>query len=241
MNYDNIYASPLNKVDSFTFDAAVVQVFSDMIARSVPGYRLTLPLIGLMAKRYAQPNSNLYDLGCSLGAVTLSIRPSLSQPNCRIVAVDSSAAMIAKCREVITTDHAVPVELVEADIRDVPIERASVVVLHYTLQFIPPTVRRALLQKIYDGMLPGGALILSEKVHFVDEGQNGRFDAIHHDFKRANGYSDLEISQKRTALENVLLSDTIEQHQARLKVVGFATADVWFQALNFVSLLALKL
>lgn len=238
--YDNIYSNPLNKVDSFRFDEAVVQVFTDMIARSVPGYMLTLPLIGLMAARYAQPNSQLYDLGCSLGAVTLSLRQAVTQPNCHIVAVDSSAAMIEKCREVITPDHAIKVALREADIRDVPIEDASVVVLNFTLQFIPPEDRQPLLQTIFDGLLPGGALILSEKVHFEDAGQNGRFTTIHHDFKRANGYSELEISQKRTSLENVLISDTIEQHQARLNRVGFASAEVWFQAFNFVSLLAVK-
>lgn len=239
--YDNIYANPLNRVDSFKFDETVVQVFTDMIARSVPGYMLTLPLIGLIAGRYIQPDSHIYDLGCSLGAVTLSIRPYVPYPDCKIIAVDTSEAMINHCREIIGIEAGdIPVELVQADMRQVPIEKASVVVLNFTLQFISPAERQPLLQKIFNGMHPGGILILSEKVHFEDTAQNGRFTTLHHDFKRANGYSELEISQKRIALENVLISDTVAQHQARLKEVGFQSTEVWFQALNFMSILAIK-
>ena len=157
------------------------------------------------------------------------------------MAVDNSSAMIEKCREIIKNEPGqTPIELVEQDIRTVPIENASVVILNFTLQFIAPAQRDALIQTIYDGLRPGGALILSEKVVFEDVGQNGRFTDIHHDFKRANGYSDLEISQKRTSIENVLISESVPQHQTRLAHAGFSSAEVWFQALNFMSILALK-
>ena len=239
--YDDIYANPRNHVDSFKFDEDVVQVFTDMIARSVPGYMLTLPLIGLLAGKYVQSDSQLYDLGCSLGAVSLSMQPQIKVAGCQIVAIDSSAAMLARCREVIKNEAGLtPIKWVKDDIRTASIKNASVVVLNFTLQFISPVERDALIHKIYKGMRKGGALILSEKVSFEDGEQNGRFSNIHHDFKRANGYSDLEISQKRTAIENVLISETIPQHQHRLYRAGFSSAEVWFQALNFMSLLALK-
>lgn len=115
------------------------------------------------------------------------------------------------------------------------------VVLNFTFQFVPPAQRDALIQRIYDGLRSGGALILSEKVLFEPAELNERLVTLHHDFKRANGYSDLEISQKRTALENVLIAETVPQHEkARLRQAGFAFADLWFQAFNFVSLLAVK-
>jgi len=155
--------------------------------------------------------------------------------------VDNSAAMIARCRELLQQDDGnVPVELVAADIQECPIERASVVVLNFTLQFVAPEDRYLLLQQIYHGMLPGGVLVLSEKVVFADAAQNERFIEMHHDFKRTNGYSELEVSQKRVALENVLIPDTIAEHQHRLYNAGFATAEVWFQAFNFMSILAIK-
>ena len=239
--HDDIYAVPYGEVEPFRFDEHVAKVFPDMIARSVPGYTLTLPLIGLIAARYAQPHSHIYDLGSSLGAATLEMRHRVKQPGCRIIAVDNSPAMIARSRDILAKDGGtLPIELVEANIQDVWIERASVVVINFTLQFIAPEDRDLLLQTIYAGMLPGGVLVLSEKVFFADANQNERFIDIHHDYKRANGYSDLEISQKRTALENVLIPETIEQHQSRLLEAGFQTAEVWFQAFNFMSMMAMK-
>lgn len=239
--HDSIYAEQQESVAPFQFDAAVATVFPDMIQRSIPGYSLTLPLIGLIAERYAQPNSRCYDLGCSLGAVTQAMQARIRQSGCRLVAVDNSAAMIACCRELLSTTAGLPpVELIEADIATVPIFDASVVVLHFTLQFLSPSEREPLLQRIFDGLLPRGVLLVSEKVVFSNEQHQHRFTELHHDFKRANGYSELEVSQKRTALENVLIPDTIAQHQARGQAVGFTSCDVWFQALNFVSLLMVK-
>lgn len=241
MNYDNLYAALRTQVPPFTFDEAVVTVFPDMIARSVPGYSLTLPLIGMLAQRYAQPHTNCYDLGCSLGAVTLAMRYHIEQPGCRIVAVDNAPAMIGRFRRILAAEpEGIPVDVVEADIRHCPIEHASVVVLNYTLQFIDPEDRDRLAARIYAGLQPGGVLILSEKVMLPDAEQDERFITWHHDFKRANGYSDLEISQKRAALEDVLIPETILTHQQRLFRSGFATADVWFQAFNFMSILAIK-
>ena len=241
MTQDKIYSTEKTHIDPFEFDEAVVAVFPDMIARSVPGYTLLLPLIGQIASRYAQPNSRCYDLGCSLGAVTLALRQQIQQPGCRVTAVDNSLAMIEQCRQIIAqAGEGLPVDLIEDDICQIPISQASVVVLNFTFQFVPPALRDGLVQRIYHGLLPGGALILSEKVIFESSAKNDLLVRLHHDFKRARGYSDLEISQKRTALENVLISETEAQHQARLLQTGFTSADVWFQAFNFVSLLAIK-
>jgi len=241
MAQDTLYATAQNAVAPFTFDQEVVAVFPDMIARSVPGYKLLLPLIGQIASRYAQPHSRCYDLGCSLGAVTLALRQQVKQPGCRITAVDNSPAMIEQCHKILAhSGDGLPVDLVEADICQTPISQASVVVLNFTFQFVPSVLRDGLIQRIYDGLLPGGVLILSEKVVFEPPELDTLLVTLHHDFKRANGYSDLEISQKRTALENVLISETVPQHQARLQKSGFTSADLWFQAFNFVSLLAIK-
>ncbi|MCA9980290.1 MAG: carboxy-S-adenosyl-L-methionine synthase CmoA [Anaerolineales bacterium] len=241
---DAIYAAPQAKIHGFAFDENVVRVFPDMIERSVPGYDNIVPMIGLIAARYAQAHSQIYDLGSSLGAATLAMRHAVEAcgtAGVGITAVDNSPAMIAKASEILTQDTAVlPVELLEADIQAVPIHNASVVVLNFTLQFVDTAVRPALIQRIYDGLLPGGVLVLSEKVVFPGREKTERFIDLHHDFKRANGYSDLEIAQKRTALENVLIPETIPQHQQRALNAGFATCEVWFQAFNFVSLLAIK-
>jgi tRNA (cmo5U34)-methyltransferase len=169
------------------------------------------------------------------------MRHQIDADYCRIIAVDNSQAMVTRFQEALQKDQAkIPVEILCADIREVAIEKASVVVLNFTLQFIPLEDRFDFLQKIYDGLLPGGILILSEKLKFDDDRQQELQTQMHHAFKKAQGYSDLEISQKRSALENVLIPETFSRHQSRLQQVGFSSAEVWFQYFNFASIIALK-
>lgn len=238
---DTVYARARKHIGDFVFDESVVDVFPDMIRRSVPGYATVISMTGLLAARYARSGTTCYDLGCSLGATTLALGQGVAGTGCRIVAIDNAPAMIESCRAVLAEARLdASVVLRCADIRDVPIERASVVTLNYTLQFVPREERPALLRKIYDGLVPGGVLLLSEKIVFPDPHEQNLISGLHLDFKRANGYSELEISQKRTALENVLIPETLAAHKTRLKNAGFDEATVWFQCLNFASLLAVK-
>ncbi len=238
---DTIFSAPINKIGDFTFDERVAEVFPDMIQRSVPGYSNIISAIGMMTERFVTANSNLYDLGCSLGAATLSMRRHINQPGCQIIGVDNSHAMVERCKLHIQAYRSdTPVEIIEADIRDVEISNASVVVLNFTLQFLSPDDRFTLLSKIYQGLNKGGILILSEKYVFPDETSNQLLIDLHHAFKGANGYSELEISQKRSAIENVLLPDSIEQHKQRFAEIGFSNYEVWFQCFNFGSMFAIK-
>ncbi|GAB5414234.1 MAG: carboxy-S-adenosyl-L-methionine synthase CmoA [Congregibacter sp.] len=238
---DSLFSDPLRGPGPFRFNREVVSVFPDMIKRSVPGYETVISMTGLLAARFAQPGSNLYDLGCSLGASTLAMREHLADIDCRIVGIDNSPAMIARCRELIARDtHGTPVELREEDLQTSELEDASMVVLNYTLQFVPQAQRLALLQKISRALRPGGILILSEKLVFPDPRLNQLNIDLHHDFKRAHGYSDLEIAGKRQALENVLIPESLDDHRSRLKDAGFHSCDVWFQCFNFASIIALK-
>lgn len=241
MSRDDIYAAPHDQLGEFVFDARVANVFGDMIQRSVPGYATTISTISELAARYCQPNSKAYDLGCSLGAATLAMRHSIQAEGVEIVAVDNSAAMVERCQLNIDTDTAtVPVSVVMADVQDVEISNASLVILNFTLQFIAVEERLALLKKAWDGLRPGGKLVLSEKVVFPDPYLNDLNIDLHHRFKKAHGYSDLEIAQKRSALENMLIPETVDQHKKRLVEAGFDRVDVWFQCFNFMSMIAVK-
>lgn len=238
---DTIFATPLDAIAAFAFDERVVGVFPDMIQRSVPGYSTIIAMTGVLAERYAQPQSRCYDLGSSLGASTLSMRAQLEGRGCSIVAVDNSAAMIERCRALIDADpHTTPVDLVLGDIIDAPIADASVVVLNFTLQFIPLEARAELLTRIGANMRPGGILVLSEKIRFEDEHLQQLNTDLHHAFKRGNGYSALEVAQKRNSLENVLRPETLATHRQRLTAAGFSSVDVWFQCFNFASLVAIR-
>lgn len=241
MSKDDIYAAPHDQLGEFVFDARVANVFADMIQRSVPGYATTISTVAELASRYVQAGSRVYDLGSSLGAASLAMRHAISQPDVEIVAVDNSAAMVERCRLNVETDTAtVPVKVVQADVQDIDIDNASLVVLNFTLQFIAVEERLALLQKAYQGLRPGGKLLLSEKVVFPDAYLDELNIDLHHRYKKAHGYSDLEIAQKRSALENKLIPETVAQHKARLQQAGFARVDVWYQCFNFMSMIAVK-
>ncbi|MFU9135993.1 carboxy-S-adenosyl-L-methionine synthase CmoA [Erwinia tasmaniensis] len=240
-NRDMLFSAPIAKLGDWTFDERVAEVFPDMIQRSVPGYSNIISMIGMLAERFVQPDTQVYDLGCSLGAATLSVRRNIHVGGCKIVSVDNSPAMVERCRRHIDAFRAdTPVEVIEADIRDVTIENASMVVLNFTLQFLEPAERQQLLNNVWQGLRPGGALVLSEKFSFADQDVGELLFNMHHDFKRANGYSELEISQKRSMLENVMLTDSVETHKQRLHTAGFEHAELWFQCFNFGSLIALK-
>jgi len=241
MQRDSIYTSDIHS-NGFTFDDKVARVFADMIKRSVPGYGQTLQMVELLAHEYAQPDSNLYDLGCSLGAATMALSRGAAGKGCTIIGVDNSPAMVDRCKQMFKEDdiEVGSQEIVCQDILDTHIEHASVVVLNFVLQFIAKEERLTLLTNIHAGLKPGGVLILSEKCAFDDVNENRRQTELHEAFKRAQGYSDMEISRKRTALENVLIPETADAHHRRLKQAGFSSSHTWFQCFNFVSMIAVK-
>lgn len=241
---DRIFAQPLAQVPDFAFNEDVVRVFPDMIKRSVPGYPTIVENLGVLAAQFAQPDTVLYDLGSSLGAVTQALRRHVRSEGCEVIAIDNSSAMVERCREYLNAQNSMfqellPVQVIEGDILALEFKPASVVALNFTLQFIAPEQRLILLGRIRDALVPGGALILSEKLRFDDEQEHALLTDLHIAFKRANGYSDLEIAQKRSAIENVMKPDSLEEHRQRLLAAGFSKVVPWFQCLNFTSLIAL--
>lgn len=238
---DLIYSNPHAQVNDFAFDAQVVEVFPDMISRSVPGYATIIDTIGRLSQKFVQSNTAVYDLGCSLGAATLAMRKGIQAKQCKITSVDNSPAMVERCKMHINAfKGTTPIDVVEANIQDIKVENASMVVLNFTLQFIDKSQRQDLIDNIAQGMNEGGLLIISEKISHGDSVIDEHLIDLHHNFKRANGYSELEVAQKRTALENVMRTDSVEQHINRLKKAGFNHVSPWFQCFNFISFIAIK-
>ena len=228
-------------INNFTFDRRVAKVFPDMISRSIPGYRIIIRQSGKLAARFVQPNSNCYDLGCSLGATTQEVARNINVENVTIIAIDNSEAMLNQAK--INTNGMrsdTSISLVKDDICQTSINNASFATLNFTLQFISVSERRALITKIFRGLKPGGCLILSEKICFKEPRIDHRMVELHHQFKRQQGYSDLEIRQKREAIEDVLVPETVDQHVNRLKKIGFSEPRIWFQCYNFCSMYVFK-
>jgi tRNA (cmo5U34)-methyltransferase len=240
---DRLFERPEGEPGDFVFDERVVRVFPDMISRSVPGYAHIVAMTGLLAARYARDDSLLYDLGCSLGAVALAMSQVVKARGVEIIAVDNSPAMIARLDELLgerRTPGCLPVRTRCEDLMRCAIRNASVVALNFTLQFVEPGARPLLLRRIADGLCPGGVLLLSEKVRFESTEEQRLQTEWHHDFKRAQGYSELEIARKREALENVMQPDSLPRHRQRLLAAGFDRVYAWHQDFNFVSLIAFR-
>ncbi len=236
---DTLFADTLGDPGLFTFNDGVVGVFPDMIKRSVPGYSTVIAMTGLLAARHVRPATRIYDLGCSLGASLLATARYQETEDCELIGIDNSKAMLESARR--TLDQELPnrqIHLVESDITEQTYENASVVILNYTLQFVPLEQRLPLLSAVRRALSPGDVLILSEKLALAEPAMDSLMIDLHHDFKRAQGYSDLEVARKRQALENVLIPESREMHVKRLKAAGFSHSELWFQCFNFASLIA---
>lgn len=253
VQHDTLFTTPLDKAARFSFDEQVVACFPDMIRRSVPGYGQVLAMLPIFARRhckYRQQDerggqshrvSRIYDLGCSLGAASLALAGEFAPLDLQIKAVDISPAMTTEARTLLSANYPEhDIEIITADIRDIELAPCDMVILNLTLQFLPAADRVAVLNKIYAALSEGGILVLTEKTHAFDEQYDAWLVERYYDFKRANGYTEMEISGKRNALENVLITDTLDEHHVRLGEVGFERHLTWFQFLNFVSIVAFK-
>jgi tRNA (cmo5U34)-methyltransferase len=241
MAKDRIYREPRSHVPPFEFDERVAGVFNDMLRRSVPFYQEIIDRQVQLIVRYYQPGTRIYDLGCSNGNLGIALCRRMGNRPFEMIAVDSSAPMLDAYRTRLAgrpgNDR---IRLRRQDIRRTPITNASVVVLNFTLQFLTPAERKAVIRHIFDSFGPGAVLLVCEKITHQDQALAALQQELHFDFKRRNDYSELEISQKREALENVLVPETMEQHLQRLRQAGFNPIDIWFKWFNFAAMIAVK-
>ena len=238
---DNIYKRSNFNDLPFSFNEEVAEVFEDMIDRSVPGYISSLLFIQHITNNYFQENTNCYDLGCSLGAATESLFKATEGKEVKIIAFDNSSAMIESCKHRYTDQiESGKVQFIEQDITNVEISNASIVVINFVLQFLNMSERISLLERVYEGMISRGMLVLSEKIHFDSEFRTEVISKLHHQFKADNGYTEMEISRKRDALEGVLVTDTETKHLQRLESIGFKKVRKEISNLNFMTLVVEK-
>ncbi len=240
---DKLFADSRKHIDDFNFGARTAAVFDDMLNRSVPFYGETQRMIGELAADFAEPNSCVYDLGCSTCNSFMAIGHFLPRDiPVKFIGIDSSREMLDKAQEKLKAD-AFPweFELQHADLdRGVNVRNASVVLLVLTLQFVRPLYRDALLASICRGMNENGCLILVEKILGESSTYNRLFIKHYYEMKKRNGYSELEIAQKREALENVLVPYRPKENEQLLLRSGFKEVDVFFKWYNFSGMIARK-
>jgi len=239
---DQIFAAP-RPIADFDFGAETAAVFDDMLARSVPFYPEMQRMVAQTAADFAAPGTAIYDLGCSTCTTALSIAELLPETlDLRFVGIDSSPEMLEISRRKLREQgFPFPFELRQGDLdQDLTLSNASVVLLVLTLQFVRPLHRDRLLERIRQGLTDDGCLILVEKVLGESSTLNRLFIKHYYELKRHQGYSDLEIAQKREALENILVPYRLEENCELLRRHGFAQIDVFFKWYNFAAVVAMK-
>lgn len=241
MKTDRVFADKKKNIQPFEFNREVADVFDDMLNRSVPFYSEIITRQSQLAQEYYQDGSRIYDLGCSHGNLGILILNQIKKRQISLIGVDNSKPMIEKyTNRLKKLKHHHKLDLVYGDIEDIEIENASVVLINLTLQFLSIESRNDLIKKVFNGLKPNGIVLLTEKVVHESESIDQLQTRFYKSFKLDNGYSELEISQKRDALEKVLIPESIQSHSSRLLNAGFTSFDIWFKWFNFASMMAIK-
>lgn len=241
MHKDEVFKEVYSQPADFTFNSRVAGVFDDMVNRSVPFYEEMQRMVAELAADHCREHTKIYDLGCSTGTTLIHMDHTVPA-NIGFVGIDDSIDMLNKCQQKMEALPSMrPYELMVEDLnRQVCIEDASVVVLCLTLQFVRPINRERLLKDIYEGLVPGGTVIIVEKILAEDSNFNRDFIKYYYDMKRRNHYSEMEIAQKREALENVLIPYKLSENISLLQMVGFDHSEVFFKWYNFSGIIAKK-
>ncbi len=241
MQKDEVFKDNIDKASDFKFTSKVAGVFDDMVNRSVPFYEEMQRMVAELAGDNFRENTKVYDLGCSTGTTMIHMNETIPD-NIQFVGMDDSQPMLDKCRNKLTElGFTRPVKLEVADFNtDVSIDNASVVVLCLTLQFVRPIYRERLIKKVFQGLVPGGVLIVVEKILAEDSKFNRDFIKYYYDMKRRHHYSEMEIAQKREALENVLIPYKLSENITLMREAGFSHCEVFFKWYNFTGFVAIK-
>ncbi len=238
---DRLFNEINPKLGEFTFDENVAQVFDDMISRSVPLYDDVQRVLPVLANLLDHPVIRVVDLGCSTGTSLVQLAQALPHRQLELIGVDNSQAMLDKCAEKLSgLDLQAQVELVRADIRDYELRDASIVLMNYTLQFVDLPSRSQLLSRICQSIRPGGFMLVSEKVSHHQVAVDDALVELYFEFKRRNGYSELEIARKREALENVLVPVTVDENRRLFREAGFAEVELLLKWFNFATFVVRK-
>ena len=237
---DTIFKSKLEKIKDFEFNAEVANVFDDMVSRSIPFYgEIHKIILDILSKSFEE-GDRIYDLGCSTGNTLSSISRFLGERKSNLIGIDNSSSMLSVCEKKFKDQGITNIDLINVDLENIEFQTSGSIIMNYTLQFINPLKRLELLQKIYRSLRLGGIFILSEKIKVENSEIDSLFIDLYYDFKRRNGYSELEISQKREALEKVLNPLTPTSQIELLKMAGFKKVEVLFRWYNFACYLGIK-
>ena len=241
---DQVFAGAAKRASDFEFSKDVADVFDDMLVRSVPLYVEQQNMVKEIGKKFYVADTSVYDLGCSTATTLINFCREFDG-SARFVGYDNSKPMLEhSMRKIKANGFENRIELrygdLNGDLSKLPLEKASVVTMCWTLQFIRPLQRDNLVKWIYSGLVANGVLVVTEKILTNNTHMNRFFIDFYYDLKKKNGYSNQEIQRKRESLENVLIPYRINENLELFKRNGFEIVETFFQWYNFAGFLCVK-
>jgi tRNA (cmo5U34)-methyltransferase len=228
------------KTSHWKFDKEVTDVFDNHVRQSVPLYEEIHSLVADISCWYIRDNTNVYDIGTSTGEAIANISKLHEGRNIQYIGIDTSSSMIQKARERFKDQANVSIVLDDITGTHLDVCNASYITSILMIQFIDPSKRQDVVDKIYKGLNLGGAFLLVEKVI----GSTTRFDQmyieLYHEMKLKNGLTIDHVLNKARSLRGVQSPNTIEENISMLNNAGFKEVDIFFKWNNFTGLIATK-
>lgn len=226
---------------AWAFDGPVAAVFDDMLARSIPQYAVMRDAVFEVGSRFVKPGTTVLDLGASRGEGLAPFVARFGALNA-YVAAEVSVPMLDALRTRFSSAIAAQQLRVEpVDLRGgYPDVQASLTLAILLLQFTPIEHRPFIARRIYDHTLPGGAVIVVEKVLGSTALLHQTFIDRYHALKTTHGYSVEEVERKRLSLEGVLVPISAAWNEDLLRQAGFTTVECFWRWMNFGAWVAVR-
>ncbi len=223
---------------NWSFGGQVFKNFDNHINKSIPLYKWSHD-IGLNVSDFFLPNGNtFYDLGCSTGIFINSLAKRHKEKNIKIFGIDEIKQMVSQSKK--TNKKFKNVQIKTGDITKIKFEKPNFISSFYTIQFIRPSQRQKLINKIYKSLIWGGCFLFFEKVRAPDARFQDMTTTMYNDFKLNQGFNEKEILNKTKSLKGVLEPFSSKANNQLLKRAGFKDIMCIFKFINFEGLLAIK-
>lgn len=221
----------------WTFGGEVAKTFDSHVSKSVPFYEEGHSLICGVSDFFVKDNSIVYEIGCSTGMLSKRLASHNISKNARFIGIDCESAMVEQARSSSSMNN---LEFEQADILEYEFEKSDFITSYYTIQFIHPSLRQALINRIFENLNWGGGFLFFEKVRACDARFQDMMTALYTDFKLEQGYSAGEIVGKTKSLKGVLEPFSTQGNLDMLKRAGFEDVTSVMKYVSFEGFLAIK-
>jgi len=230
----------LKKRGAWTFGGKVPLKFNKHIEKSVPFYNEGHDIIQNLSDYFLFENSTCYDIGCSTASILQIISKFSNKKKLNFIGIEVEKNMVALAKKNIKKNKLKNIKIINNDIIKFKLKKNNLIISYYTIQFIHPSHRQIIFNKIYKSLNWGGGFIIFEKIR----GNDARFDnilnSLYLDFKEKNNFKAKEILNKSKSIRGVLEPFSDNGNLGFIKRAGFSDIQTIFYHLCFKGYLCIK-